>query len=481
MPRIPLPFVGGAYTGKRKSLNGQRCVNCFPVVDKQDGKSVLSLDGIPGNVEYLDLGTASEVRGLWTANDSLYAVSDGHLYEINTTPAATDEGAVGAGTGPVGFANDATYMFIADPAAGTSYLYTFATDALVASDLAATPTGQVGFLDTYILVAQADSEIFWWCDVGDPSTWTGTNYSSADAKADELVTIFILDRQIWMFGVDGIEVWYNDGSTPFSRIPGSFMATGCGAADSVASYVDTVFWLSGGRQGQRQVLVADQNYQPQPISTSQIDYQLSTYSTVSDAIGVCYEQEGHPFYVITFPTEGKTWAYDISTGYWHERERWIDATSTAWRWRANCYAYFDGKHLIGDYDNGKIYELDMTDYQDDCETLRWIRETQYAHNKRLKVRMDALDLDFNFGETVLAVGDGSDPVVSLQISVNGGQNYGNSRLRSLGKIGEFGNDAMRARWRRLGSRRTRTFRATITDPIPRSLIAAHADIQLVER
>jgi len=296
-----------------------------------------------------------------------------------------------------------------------------------------------------------------------------------------LATLKVVDRQIWLMGTESIEVWYNDGSTPFSRIPGAFMDIGCAAAHGVGVYNDTLYWLSGGRKGQRKILAVDQGYQPIPVSTPQIDYQLSTYSTVSDAKAYCYEQEGHAFYVLTFPTEGKTWAYDITTNYWHERELWIGASNTATRYRASCYAYFNGLHLVGDYPNGKIYKLDMTNYQDDGAVMRWIRQTQYAHDKRQKVRMDALDLDFNFGETILTAGQGSDPRVNLQISVDGGQTYGNSRYRSLGKIGEYGDDSMRARWRRLGSRRTRTFRATITDPIPRSLIAAHADTQILDR
>ena len=57
------------------------------------------------------------------------------------------------------------------------------------------------------------------------------------------------------------------------------------------------------------------NYQPVPVSTYQIDYQIKQMTTQSDARSYWYQGEGHTFYVLTFPTDGKTFEYNLSTGF----------------------------------------------------------------------------------------------------------------------------------------------------------------------
>lgn len=45
---MEIPFVGGAYEQRSLSINAQRSINCFPVVDKQDAKNVVAMYGTPG-------------------------------------------------------------------------------------------------------------------------------------------------------------------------------------------------------------------------------------------------------------------------------------------------------------------------------------------------------------------------------------------------------------------------------------------------
>jgi len=50
MPEIP--FIGGSYSGRTTDINSQRSINQYPYIDQQEGKTVLSMVGTPGLVEY---------------------------------------------------------------------------------------------------------------------------------------------------------------------------------------------------------------------------------------------------------------------------------------------------------------------------------------------------------------------------------------------------------------------------------------------
>ena len=49
-------FIGGAYQDKSLNLDAQVCQNLSIVVDQQGGKSILSLEGIPGGMGWINLG-----------------------------------------------------------------------------------------------------------------------------------------------------------------------------------------------------------------------------------------------------------------------------------------------------------------------------------------------------------------------------------------------------------------------------------------
>jgi hypothetical protein len=219
------------------------------------------------------------------------------------------------------------------------------------------------------------------------------------------------------------------------------------------------------------VIRAD-GYSPSIVSTNHLHYLFESYTTTSDAIGFGYVQEGHSFYVLTFPTEKKTWVYDASTNLWHQRRSYpVDAAGDEGRHRANCYAFFDGKHLVGDYTDGKIYEWDMGVYKDGTQTIRRIRTSQIVHNDRKNIFFHKFELDFE-GGVGLATGQGNDPQAMLQWSDDGGHTWSNEQWVDIGPIGEY---TARAVWRRLGRSRNRVFRVMVSDPVKFVLIAAHLD------
>ena len=114
-------------------------------------------------------------------------------------------------------------------------------------------------------------------------------------------------------------------------------------------------------------------YQPVKVSTNSIDHMIENLPNIQDAVGLCYTQEGHDFYMISFPTGNKTYCYDISTTEWHERAYWNAPAGKFERFLGNKAAVFNGVPYVADYRNGNIYSLDLNVYTDNGQIVRRVR------------------------------------------------------------------------------------------------------------
>ncbi len=238
------------------------------------------------------------------------------------------------------------------------------------------------------------------------------------------------------------------------------MERGCAAAFSIAEDDNSIFWL-----GEDRIFYRADGYVPQRISQHAIEEALRKYQIVSDACAFIYTMAGHKFYVVTFPAEDATWVYDITTGLWHERR-----SVGMGRWRVSTYVEAYGKHLVGDFENGRIGELDLDTYQEYGVTMQGIAAGPSVHADRKRIAHSRFELDIESG-VGLTSGQGSDPQIWVDWSDDGGRTFSARKLlRSMGKIGEY---QQRLRLNRMGSSRERVYRVTVSDPVKRSIIAAH--------
>jgi hypothetical protein len=193
-------------------------------------------------------------------------------------------------------------------------------------------------------------------------------------------------------------VFYYSGNAdqPIERIQGAFIEHGCAAPQSVAKLDNTVFWIGRDSNGQGTVWRAN-GYTPQRISTHAIEYALQSYSQISDAIAYTYQQDGHAFYVLTFPQANKTWCYDAATGAWHERSYRNTTTGNDERHRSNCLIYFGGVHVVGDYADGRVYALDPDYYTDDGDPLVSVRTCPVVSNSPNRLFHQCLTIEIEEG------------------------------------------------------------------------------------
>jgi hypothetical protein len=291
------------------------------------------------------------------------------------------------------------------------------------------------------------------------------------------VAINVDHREVWVFGTDSIEVWYDAGLAdfPLQRIQGAFNEIGCVATFSVAKLDNGLFWLGCDARGQGIVYRAN-GYTGTRVSTHAIEYAIQSYGNISDAIAYTYQQDGHAFYVLTFPSANATWVYDVATQAWHERAGWDNGSFT--RHRSNCQCNFQGEIVVGDYENGNIYAFDLDTYADNGGIQKWLRSWRAlptGTNNLKRSAQHSLQLDCESG-VGLNNGQGSEPQVMLRWSDDGGHTWSNEHWANMGKIGQF---FRRVFWRRLGMTlklRDRVYEVSGTDPVKIAIMGAQLDV-----
>jgi len=344
-------------------------VNLFPEVVPEGGKQPAFLQRAPGLVLRTSVGTGP-IRGLWQHGNYIYVVSGSTFYQITSSWVATIKGTV-AGTGPVSMADNGTQIMIAtDP---NGYIYNTSTDVFAPiTDPDFPGASVVDYLDGYFVFIQPNSQKIWITALLDGTSVDPLDFASAEGDPDNIVSMIVDHREVWLFGNNSTEVWYNAGLSdfPLVRIQGAYNELGCAAQYSVAKMNNQVYWLGKDFRGQGIVYVAN-GYQGQRVSTHAVEWQIQQYGTMSDAIGFTYQQDGHSFYTLVFPSVGKTWVYDASTGAWHERAGWNNGNWT--RYRPQAQVFYNNENLVGDYQNGNIYAFDLNVYDYNGDEQRWLR------------------------------------------------------------------------------------------------------------
>lgn len=498
------PILGSAYVARSVNAADNRMINLFPEVVPEAGKEPAFLQRAPG-LNYLATMGAGPVRGLWQFGNYGYAVSGTSLYQIDTDWNVVSKGTV-SGTGQVSMVDNGTQMFIA--AGATGYIYNAGTDVfaqITDPDFAGAVT--VGFIDGYFVYNQPNSQKFWVTSLYDGTSVDPLDFASAEGSPDNLVSLIVDHREVWLFGQNSTEVWYDAGlpDFPLSRIQGAFIEIGCAAPFSVAKLDNGVFWLSSDARG-RGMVFRSNGYAGVRISTHSVEWQIQQYADITDAVAYTYQQDGHSFYVLNFPSADITWVYDVATQAWHQRAGWLNNQYT--RHRGNCQMAFNGQIVVGDYLTGDIYSYDLNVYTEAGAVQKWLRSWRAlptgANNLR-RTTQHSLQLDCETGvgldgatpatttylssissdaasagaisgeseETTDAIiVQGSDPQVMLRWSDDGGHTWSSEHWRSMGKIGETGR---RVLWRRLGMTvklRDRVYEVSGTDPVKIAIMGA---------
>lgn len=462
-------FVGPAYRARSQAIAADELINLYTEVTENavDVKQT-TFYGTPGLKPLLTVGTLG-CRGSWSQDGRTFTVVGALLYELNTTVSpvtATARGTVRNDGLPVSFASNGRGGEQLAIVSGGQLSILSLTTGLFTSPVALPLTNaavMIDFIDGYFVLLEANTIRVWFCALENGLLWDALDFFAVSVFSANLVGIKVWRDRIWAFGSQSTVIYYDSGNAdnPFVPYPGSVMEEGLVTPWGVIVMGETIFWLAQDNQG-RNRFVSAVDYSPVVISTPPISFALASYPTIADAEVLGYEQEGHPFIAWTFPT-GETLVYDAREKDWHKRDTWDDASGTGQRWRARGLCATDTRLIVGDFQTGALYTLDLDTFQDRGQTIRRLRRAPYPSAENQWLFLDRIELGMQAGIGV-TTGQGSQPKAMLAISKDGGFTYAPPTTTSIGLIGETTN---RAIWRRLG--RVRADRLVIeitqTDPV----------------
>lgn len=460
----PIPLFGLGNVGRSVSVSAQRRVNLYAqITPDPEAGNVISLYPTPGLTLFVSFG-ASVVRGLYPyeGGNVIYAVIGTTLQEVAADGTITNRGTLQPVSGRVDIADNGLQLLIVDGSFG--YTFTFATHTFARiTDADFPPCETCTFMNGFFLVQKTNSAQFYLSALYDGTSWDALDFATAESDPDNLVRVFVDAGVLLLFGTKTTEFWGDSGAAdfPFARIGSAAIEWGLAARWSLCKFMNGLIFLRKNRLGAVQVCTLA-GTSAVPVSPPELDYQFSTYSSVSNATAFTYMVAGHPMYQINFPSANVSWLYDGLANAWS-----VVQYGTSGRHRAEMQVTFQNKSFVSDYANGNLYLLDQNAYTDNGQMI--VREFTGRHQKAGNfTRIPQLWLDMEAGVGLVS-GQGSSPQVLLSISRDGGKTYGSDLAVNFGAMGE---NKARAVWNRLGRARDWVMRFRVTDSVKTVFLAA---------
>ena len=360
-------FIGPSYTSLSVNADAQRCLNMYlEVLESGQGKNKFALYGKPGltTPAFCTL-PQSPVRGLWSGDGRLFAVAGNGvnttLYEVSSSgsiirTAGTMPADNGDGTLVQMFASVAesqaspgTVLWIVTGGAtyydtGTSLIRpTYASGGYVDATMGA-------YVDGYFIAQVPNSNFL---QISPPydhaGIWQKLQSFNKSGAPDRLIAILADKEEVYLFGQITSEVWRNTGNGfngfAFEKDPSGTMQMGIAARRTAVSMNQGVAWIAQDIRG-RGIAVFAKGYQPNRISTHAVEQAWRQFTKIDDAEAFVYQEDGHEFWVISFPAGNATWVYDATASQQIGQPIWTERSynGISNRQRQHCHAYAFNNH-----------------------------------------------------------------------------------------------------------------------------------------
>lgn len=431
---LPVNIVGQQYQSRSRPLSAQTTKN-LTIESNPAARTQLAMHSWPGSVRRLT-STYGADRGSHVFQGVLYKVSGTTLLSVPTNFTEAVIGTI-AGTNRCIFADDGTNMVIVT--GSTAYQYNGTLSTITDTDLE--NPDSVAVLNNQLIY---DGNRGRWvvASAGDPDDIPNINYAVAESNGDDLVRAYVFNQTLYLMGTRTIETWFNSGagSPPFTRIDGGIIETlGLHALHSVANTNNYLYFLASDKNVYRVT-----GYQAEIITPPAISYQLFNL-VADDAVGMTLNIDAQNYYILSFPSANKTYAFSEQMFSVDPGLSWIELTTGADenRYFMNSYQFVYGKRLATDYRNGNVLELDYNTFTDDSEPKIQQRDTAPINGINLglpaqKLIMSSIRFILHTG-VGLESGQGAAPSFYIGTSIDGGRNFdftGNPYV-DPGKSGNF--------------------------------------------
>lgn len=474
MPRTPLPLGFSFYQSESLPFSAQRCINWIPTVAESAALNTRALFQPLGLKEFVD-SMLSANRDAQMMKEIAYFISGNTLFSVLSTGAINNHGTI-EGSGRVSLANNGQYLVIVVPG-GKSYAYNNVADTLnQITDTNFRISDTVVFKDGFFVFSASDGTVFFNSALNDPFTYDALDFGSAEINPDKIVALHVNHNELFVCGSETIELFQNVGGAgfPFQRIGGANIQKGVHAKFSLIEFDNTFCFVGGGLNEGSAVWKVTGSSSAQKISTNAIDKEIQKFTSeeIESSFALTYASKGQFLALFTFESTripSRTFVYNATASALMQQRVWFEfqdgVTDDRFRVQSIVSAY--GKLLVGDSTTGMIGELDgdTLDYYGN-EIFRQSTSQPFDQGG-LPIFAGEFEATFQSG-VGLTVGQGSDPIVRMDKSDDGGRTFNSETRRTIGKIGEYG---QRSIWRRQGRFPvSRTIRLTITDKVRANLI-----------
>jgi hypothetical protein len=497
---MKLPLNSGAYHNRSLDAGAQSCINLFPEENPAEAtpESPFTHYPRPGLISLAKPPTQGRGRGLFrVSNGDLYGVVGPNVYYIDPnwnfnllgtiqnqfTPVSMDDNGQSNGNeivlvdnSPLGYQINMTSRQMTQ-IVDTTGLFTGAT--------------RVQFFDTFFTFNQIGTNN-WYCSLSEQVAFNALDQASKGTFGDPIQSIIACQRTLWLIGAMTSEPWFDAGDPifPFEEVFGQLVPHGTIAPYSVCTTDVNAFYLSQDKDG-RAIGLMIEGYGAKRVSTFALEDEWLKYPTLTDAISYTYQQGGHTFWVIHFPSANKSWAYDLATKQWHQRA-WLDQNGKFNRERVAFHAFAYNTNVGMDWQTGQIYALDQNTYTDAGAPIGFVRSFPHVVDEMKEITMTEFVADMATGtwsgssESPSVTGPWSAgfssgfgplneveaPCVCLRVSKDGGGTWGNYRKKTLISAGHY---RTMLRWRGLGMGRDVVFELSWSAPFSTGLNQAFVD------
>lgn len=279
----------------------------------------------------------------------------------------------------------------------------------------------VAYLDGYMNVMTQDAVIYS-SEPNQPSTWYSGTYIAAAIEADP--GVYLTKQLVYLvaFKKYSVEMFYDAGNTvgsPLLPEQGTKVTLGCRHANSISQMEGTLFWVSQARDGGTAVWLMD-GMKPAQISTPPIErlLQQADYTTV---YSWCARVAGHKYYCITLPASNLSLVFDLTSRQWYQ---WKDTNGNYLPYVSASFTG-DNQAIFQHESNGKLYELEITNYTDEGNLITFDLYTpNYDAGTKQRKYVKSLDI----------VGDQTNgSIMRVRVSDDDYQSWSNFRTLDLSK------------------------------------------------
>jgi hypothetical protein len=435
----------------------------------EKGKNKFVLHSFPG--QKLISSVAGTVdRGQHRMNEIQYRVLDNNLYEVDAAGVHVARGLV-TGTERCIFTDDGTNLIIVSD---LIYVYNSFTGSFTENtNVNLVGTISATFINSQIIYTTPDLSFI--SQPNDPFDVSGLDGIGAESSPDKLVRDYVFNQTIYRMGVRTTEPWYNTGtgSPPIDRIDGQEFSVGVGAIHSVTNTDRALYWLGDDKAIYR---VSGGIYER--ISDDGISNSIEQMTKFDDAFGYAFTLQGQDFYLITFPSDDRTFVINETLGEfgWFELESGLKGGA------------YSGTSLLQVYDKniiakgGELLELSLDEYTQNTDTMIRTRVTQSINGALLgdeghEVEMSRMEFIMEQGVGLIS-GQGEVPRMMIEASFDGGNSWPAKDWVDLGRMGQ---NSLRVEWFNFDVFTDMILRLTLSDPVAFSIHSAKIDLQLVGR